>query len=164
MKVKIHFIILLVFVQFFISHGVLGQELKRFDEMISQGVSLHIFADKGEATIRVLVLGTVGSGGVYEISPGLRVDQLLAFAGGLELNDELRVTVQLYREEVRNRTLVYEARMEDFLLKPGEYPQLIGGDIIVVRSKEKVKFGWRDILSIITSLTAVTTLVRILRQ
>ena len=144
---------------------VQAQEFKRFDNINAEGVSYHIFAKQGEATVQILVLGSVASPGVYEIGVGIELDQLLALTGGTTLatstGSETRVTVRLFREGTGRRDLVYEAPLERMLAEPGLYPPLQDGDVLTVETItiERDRFGWRDALSIVTSLTSIVLLI-----
>lgn len=142
-----------------------AQEFKRFDELTAQGVSHYIFAKQGEATVQVLVLGSARPG-IYELGVGVKLDQLLALTGGTPLvtntGTETRVTVRLFRGEGSGqRDLVYEAPFERMLTEPGSYPTLQGGDVLTIETFniQKTRFGWRDALTIATSLTTVIILI-----
>ncbi len=144
---------------------VQAQEFNRFDNMRAEGTSYHIFAKQGEATIQILVLGKMGSSGIYEVGVGIELDQLLALTGGTipaaSTGSETRVTVRLFREGTGRRDLVYEAPLERMLAEPGLYPPLQDGDVLTVETFtiERDRFGWRDALSIVTSLTSIVLLI-----
>ena len=163
MKPNIYSLIIYLCLQIISFSEVVGQELKRFEQIISQGTSLHIFADQGEATIQVLVLG-VSKSGVYEIGPDIRVDQLLFLSGGTEFGKKFRVTVRVYREEVIDRRLIYESPLEDMLLTPSQYPDLVGGDVLVVEVEERSRFDWRDAVRIIATVSSLVSLVRLFQE
>lgn len=163
MKPNIYTFILFPCLLFFSVVEANGQELKRFEQIISQGTSLHIFADQGQATIQVLVLG-VSNAGVYEVGTDVRVDQLLFLSGGTEFGKKYRVTVRLYREEAIDRRLIYESRLEDMLLTPSQYPDLVGGDVLAVEVEEKSRFDWRDAVRIIATVSSLVSLVQLLRD
>ncbi len=146
---------------------VQAQEFNRFDNMRAEGTSYHIFAKRGEATIQILVLGSTGSG-IYEVGVGIELDQLLALTGGTTMatstSSETRVTVRLFREGTGRRDLVYEAPLERMLAEPGLYPPLQDGDVLTVETItiERDRFGWRDALSIVTSLTSIVLLIDVI--
>ncbi|MDX1546413.1 MAG: hypothetical protein R3247_05465 [Rhodothermales bacterium] len=143
---------------------VQAQEFKRLEELVAMGVSHHVFARQGEPTIQVLVLGSVGAPGVYEIGTGVELDQLLALSGGMSFESTegsvTRVTIRLFREGSGQRSLVYEAPMERLLAEPGLYPLLQEGDVLTVEAVTVAggRFGWRDALSILTSALSMAIL------
>lgn len=139
-----------------------GQELKRFDNLISQGASHTIFARQGEATIQILVLGSVAAPGVYEVGVSVEMDQLLALAGGTPLTttdgSESEITIRLFREEASLRELIYEASLEQMLAEPGLYPPLNDGDVFTVETI--VSAGQRlNVLDIVNVLASITSII-----
>lgn len=138
-----------------------GQELRRFDNLISQGAAHTIFARQGEATIQVLVLGSVASPGVYEVGVSVEMDQLLALAGGTPLTTvdggEAEVTVRLFRQEGEQRELVYEALLEQMLAEPGLYPPLNEGDVFTVETVVSggTPVNWLDIVNVAATLVSI---------
>ncbi len=125
------------------------------------GASYHKFALPGEATITVQVLGSSGSGGIYEVGRGTDLGALWALTGASVPQvgtDQKRITkLQLYRaRSTGKRDIIYDASMEEFLSDPGSYPILADGDVFVVESRVKTRFGWRDGLTIVTSAAALT--------
>ena len=163
MKPKISVLIFFLCLLYSSQAEVNGQKLKRFEQIISQGTSLHIFADQGEPTIQVLVLGS-RSPGVYEIGPEVRIDQLLFLSGGSEFGKRVRVTIRVFREEVIDRRLIYESSLEDMLLTPSQYPDLSSGDVVMIEVREKSRFDWRDGVRIVATVTSLVSLVRLLRN
>ena len=99
---------------------VQAQEFKRFDNINAEGVSYHIFAKQGEATVQILVLGSMGSG-IYEVGVGTELDQLLALLGGTTLatstGSETRVTVRLFREGTIFTSLISTALLIERLIE-----------------------------------------------
>ena len=149
---------------FFLVPDVSGQELKRFDNLISEGAAHTIFARQGEATIQVLVLGSVASPGVYEVGVSVEMDQLLALAGGTPLTSggvgRTEVTIRLFREDASQRELVYEASLEEMLAEPGLYPPLNDGDVFTVESivSGANRLNILDLVNVIASLTSIILL------
>ena len=147
-----------------------AQEFKRLEDINSTGTSYNIFAKQGEATLQVLVLGNIGSSGVYEIGAGIELDQLLALSGvALPENTDnqiINVTVRLFREGAGRRELVYEAPLSQMLSEPGLYPALQDGDLLTIdaASKERNRITFLEGLRVIGALAAVVTLVERLTQ
>jgi hypothetical protein len=129
----------------------------------TSGVPYKVFAEAGEATIRVYLVGG-GANGIYEIGADTRLDELLALTPASPGNQ--RVTVRLYRtDEAGQRSLVLERRLEEILqANPDTYPTLQEQDLISVEVRPRQGFGWRDGLRILTSLTSVILLIDRLRR
>ena len=138
---------------FSISLPVQAQDFGRVGKMLSQGTSYHVFAKPGEATVQVLVLGSVGAAGVYEVGVGTELDQLLALTGGTPMarteTSKTSVTVRLFREGGGRRDLVYEVSLERMLAEPDLYPPLQDGDVFTIETITTVRtrFGWRDVFT-----------------
>lgn len=132
-------------------------------DVISQGTAYRVFAQPGESTIEVLVLGDVGSG-VYVIGEGINLSRFLALIGGAggqrtSTDVVVKTTIRLLREEGGQRNVVYEARLEELLRDPAAYPSLTDGDIFTVENEARRRFSLRETLSIVSSLTSITLLI-----
>jgi hypothetical protein len=131
-------------------------------DVISQGTSYYVFAQPGEATIEVLVLGDAASG-VYVVGEGINLSKFLALIGGAggERNSpdvEVNKTIRLLREDGGQRVVVYEAPLEELLRDPAAYPSLRGGDVFTVETEVRRRFVLRDTLTIVSSLASLTLL------
>ncbi len=138
-----------------------GQTTTRFGEYDVLGTSYHKFVLPGEATISILVLGS-GNSGIYDVGRDTDLGRLVALTGIALTPDADRVakvTLRLYRTEGAQRREIYKASLEQFLALPGDYPSLLSGDVLVVETKLKTKFGWRDGFSIITTFAALALAV-----
>jgi len=142
-----------------------AQEFGRINNVIAEGTSYHVFAQPGEATVQVLVLGSVGAPGVYEIGISVDLGQLLALAGGPPLTETTggttsstnETTVRLFRRGTGRRDLVYEAPFELLLTEPDLYPSLQDGDVFTIETitHQKERFGWREVLNLTTTVAAL---------
>lgn len=147
--------------------SVQAQQFDRVGNVKATGTSYYIFAPAGEATVQVLMLGSVGSPGVYEVGEQTNLGQLLALAGGTGLGpltsgQERRVTVRLLREEEGRRSLIYEAPWENMLAEPVQYPVLRDGDVLMVETvlvNQSNKFSVRDGLQVLTALSTIALLI-----
>lgn len=148
-----------------------AQEFGRVGDIETRGTSYYVFARPGDATVQVLVMGL--GGGIYEISNGTRLDELLALVGGasdtnIGQRTERQVrttTVRLYRMQGPQRVLIYEAPLQEMLLEPGTYPTLQDEDLFIVETLDETRFDWRDGLRIVTSAASVLLLIeRIVRR
>jgi hypothetical protein len=131
--------------------------------VIAQGTSYHVFAQPGEATIEVLVLGDAASG-VYVVGAGMNLSRFLAVIGGAGAErttpeTEVTKTIRLLREEGGQRAVVYEAVLEELLRDPGAYPELQDGDVFTVETEVERRFSLRETLSIVSSLSSLTLLI-----
>lgn len=137
-----------------------AQQPTMFGDYEVVGASYRKFVLPGESSIRVLVLGSVGAGGIYEVGRGTDLGRLLALTGGSfvpESSEQLRrLTLRVLRTNGTRRDLVYEASLDDFLVDPGSYPVLQDGDVFLIETRLKNRFQWRDALSIVTGIAALT--------
>lgn len=140
-----------------------GQVPSQFGQYEVVGASYHKFVLPGEASIQVLVLGDAGASGIYELGRHVDMGELLALTsaqlGTVTPGERREVSLRLYRNTGTERSVVYEAKLEDFLAYPGQYPQLQDKDVMVVETIIKQRFGWRDALTIVTGFAAVALAV-----
>lgn len=139
------------------------QQFGGISNKITQGTSYHIFADPGEATVEVLVLGGSGQG-IYIVGAGTRLDQLLALTGGVAIGSaapdtRTRANVRLYRQEAGQRTLVYENSLEDMLAEPGLYPSLQDGDVFAIEVISKRRVRIREAFFIFNAIVSTGLLI-----
>ena len=137
--------------------GVQAQGLGRVEEVNSNVPSYFYFVQPGAATVQVDVLGTVRAPGLYELTEGTDVGQLLALSGGPLLAPRQRassrkVTIRLFRAATNGADPVYEQVLEDALEDPGTYPVLQDGDVLTVEVIERTRITWRDISSIVGTI------------
>ena len=140
-----------------------AQRFERPEDLNTNVTTYYHFAQPGETTIQVFVLGT-GLPGLYQIGEDTDLGSLFILAGGSGLDRQQagvrrRVTVRLFKETMPQRTLAYEATLADLLATPGTYPALEDRDILQVEIIEKRRFSWRDGLVILTSLGTLALIV-----
>jgi len=131
-------------------------------DVISQGTAYYVFAEPGEATMEILVLGDA-SAGVYVVGENINLSKFLALVGGAgqertSPDVEVNKTFRLLREEGGQRAVVYEAPLEELLRNPADYPSLRGGDVFTVETEVRRRFRLRETLSIVSSLASLTLL------
>jgi len=141
-----------------------GQAFGRVEETNSN-VAYFYHARPGEATVQVSVWGTIPRPGIYEVPDTTDLDKLLTMAGGapLEARREDRepptITVRVYRPEDGDRSEIFEAPLDEMLRGTASYPSLRDDDIVVVETvRPKQPFGWRDVLSVASTLGTLTLL------
>lgn len=142
-----------------------GQAFGRVEETKSN-VAYFYHARPGEATVQISVWGTVPQPGIYEIPDTTDLDKLLTMAGGAPLEvqregqEDATITVRVYRPEQEGRSQIFEAPLERMLQGSASYPPLRDNDIVVVETvRPEQPFGWRDVLSVASSLGSLTLLV-----
>ena len=143
----------------------MGQTFGRVGEIEARGTAYHVYARPGDATVQILVMGLAG--GIYEVTDGTRLDELLALVGGAagpEIGVQTptvtrQTTVRLYRGSEGNRSLIYAAPLEQVLLEPHEHPRLLDGDLFLIETVTRNKFSWRDIISVIGGAASLALLV-----
>lgn len=121
--------------------------------METGGTAYYTFARPGQNTIEVLVLGG-GQSGVYEIGENINLGKLMALAGGGGAGGNAKVTVNLFRLQDGKRTRVLKERLSTFATRP-QYPPLQDGDVVRLEVRQRQQFGWRDVLSITTTVTSL---------
>lgn len=148
-----------------------AQTFGRVGDIESRGTSYHVYARPGDATVQVLVMGF--GGGIYEVTDGTRLDELLALVGGAtgpEIGPQDRLirrttTVRLYRGSEGRRSLIYEAPLEQMLLETDQHPRLLDGDLFLIETETRRRFSFRDGVQIIGGLASFALLIdRIARR
>lgn len=134
--------------------GAVGQE--------AQGVSFHRFARPGEATMRVWVVADTRSG-LYEIGESVSLGELLVLSGTgpgiITVRERRNTTVRVFRGDRSTRGMIYEASFEEMLQNPGLYPTLQTEDAVVVETRVRQRFQWRDALSIVSAASTTILLI-----
>ena len=141
------FTVVLVMISLLGASPSLGQQI---GDIQTGGTAFYTFARPGQNTIRVLVIGG-GRSGIYEIGDNLNLAELVALSGGSGATGRTKTTVRLYRSTDDGRQQVFEARQKDFIERSAEHPSLQGGDLIQIETIQRQRFGWRDVLNIVTT-------------
>lgn len=144
-------------------HPLQAQNLSNPTDVTASGTAYRIFAQPGEPTVQVLVLGD-GATGMYVVGADTDLVELLALTGtgatGSGSADVVRdVTVRLMREQGGQRAIVYEQEFEGFLSNPASYPRLQDGDIFTVEVEQRRRLGLREVLEVSSRLASITLLV-----
>jgi hypothetical protein len=143
-----------------------GQAFGRVEETKSN-VAYFYHAKPGEATVQISVWGTVPRPGIYEVPDTTDLDKLLTMAGGAPLEplqedrDPPKITVRVYRPQKADeeKAKIFEAKLDRMLQGQVTYPALRDNDIVVVETVKPDKpFGWRDLLSVTSTLASLTLL------
>lgn len=128
-----------------------AQTVGRVEQTESSSNAYYTFVEVGARTVQVQVLGSVASPGLYELTEGTDVGQVLALSGGPVLTprapvDKREVYVRVFRPGTS--VPIYEADLPATLTDPGAYPAFRDGDVMVVEVVERRGIDWRDIVSI----------------
>jgi protein involved in polysaccharide export with SLBB domain len=141
-----------------------GQAFGRVEETKSN-VAYFYHARPGEATVQVSVWGTVPRPGIYEVPDTTDLDKLLTMAGGAPMEARVEdqeaptITVRVYRPGKNGRNQIFESELVRMLQGNPSYPSLRDDDIVVVETvRPKQPFGWRDVLSVLSTLGTLTLL------
>jgi hypothetical protein len=139
-----------------------AQVLTNPTDVTASGTAYRIFAQPGEPTVQVLVLGQ-GATGMYVVGAETSLVELLALTGtgvnpdgGTDVIQE--ITVRLMREQGGQRVVVYEQEFDSFLSEPASYPTLQDGDIFTVEVKQRRRFNLREALDVTARLASITLL------
>jgi hypothetical protein len=142
-----------------------AQTFGRAGDVESVGTAYRVFTRPGEATVQILVMGL--GGGIYEVGESTRLDELLALIGGaqgVEIGQQSsaftrETTVRLYRLNAGERTLIYEAPIEQMLLEPGQHPALRDGDFFAIEIVNRDRLNWRDGLRLLSSVGTLVLVI-----
>ncbi len=127
----------------------------------------------GERSTQVVVLGTVRAPGLYVVSEGTDLGELLGLAGGpyagpISNEVERTTTIRLFRASAGGtREAIYERTDEAFARDADGFPVLRDGDTVEVTTVERRLRTYRDTLTLIggisTAVIAVIQIVNIFR-
>ncbi len=159
----------------FVAQPTDAQVLRPTDERASattaQGYFTYLLP--GERSTQVVVLGTVRAPGLYVVSEGTDLAELMGLAGGLyagPLSNEVErtTTIRLFRATAGGtREVIYERTDEAFARDATGYPVLLDGDTVEVTTLERRLRTYRDTLTLIggvaTVVIAVIQIVSIFR-
>lgn len=141
------------------------QRFGQVEETESNITSYYYYVQTGAATIEVKVLGTVRSPGLYLLSEGTNLGQLLALSGGPVLDVSQRskprtAIVRLYRPQASGQDLIYEGEFERNVVTESEnYPDLQDGDVMTVEVTERQRLVWRDLFTIANTVALIALAV-----
>ncbi len=135
-----------------------------FDRSRYSAASYYNYAEPGDVTILVNVWGTVRNPGLYEVPQGTAMSTLLSVAGGPAIQprnprQERSIIVSLTRVENGEANVILETTMEDQILAAPEDPVLMEGDVLAVDTVTRVRFNWRDVFPVISSISSVAVAI-----
>ncbi len=148
--------------------GVAGGtvQAQTLDDLRSNSAAYYRFADPTDITIDLKVWGAVSNPGLYEVRQGMRLSTLLSLAGGpqgAERTTRTRriLTIRLWRPQPNGGPYqaIFETQMQDEIVVLNDDPVLLSGDVIVADEVVEQRFGWRDGLTILTSVASLVLII-----
>lgn len=152
---------------------VSAQQLRPTDDRVATAGGYFTYFLPGERTSQVTVLGTVRLPGLYVVSAGTTMGELLALAGGpgdgpRSSEVERTTTIRLFRATTGGtREVIYDRTAEAFARDAEGYPAVLDGDVLEVSTVEKRLRTYRDTLTIVgavsTGVIVVLQVISLLR-
>ncbi|HEX9952530.1 MAG TPA: SLBB domain-containing protein [Rubricoccaceae bacterium] len=142
-----------------------AQTLRPTDERVSTAPGYFTYVLPGERTSQVTVLGTVRAPGLYLVSNGTNLGELIGLAGGTEAGArssevERTVTIRLFRAGASGtREVIYERTDDAFARDADGYPVVLDGDTVEVRTVERRLRTVRDTLTLVGGIATVVIAV-----
>ncbi|MFW5973316.1 MAG: hypothetical protein ACOCTG_04925 [Bacteroidota bacterium] len=128
----------------------------------AQGMSFNRFVRPGEAFLQVWVISDNRSG-LYEVGETVSLGELIVLTGAgpgiTTLRERRRTNIRLYRGEGGTREIIYEASLEEMVQEPERYPRLQEGDVVMMETKVRQRFHWRDALQIVSAASTMILLI-----
>jgi protein involved in polysaccharide export with SLBB domain len=137
-----------------------AQSFGRVQETQSNSDSYYYYVQPGSPTVQVFVLGMAKYAGLYEVTEGTDMKQLLALCGGPNFDrsqflNRQKTTVRLYRPAQGQQQLLYEGMLEDAVADSGGANVLRDGDVLTIEVMERRRFDWRDLLTILNVVVLI---------
>ncbi len=133
----------------------------------NEGMSLKRFVLPGEASIQVWLLSD-NTSSLAEIGESVSLGELIVLSGtgpGMVTSRERRRTnVRVFRSRGDTRDLIYDVSLEELIREPATNPDLQHGDVIMIETKSRQRFQWRDALSIISAASTTILLIDRIRR
>lgn len=127
------------------------------DTKTNTGTYFYYYLTPGTPTIRVQVLGSFRTPGLYEIEDGTDLSRLVALAGGPAPASQIKDTridysLSVVRPTSGGQQIVYEDSFERYVANTRAHPQLLDGDVLVMEMTQRQRFSWRDIASVVSTV------------
>lgn len=145
-------------------------EYQKYNNPIKQ--NYYDWSEKYKTQIEVKLWGAVKNPGVYKVSEGVNLIELLTFAGGLVEKAEIE-DIRIIREGETNTgdssidlvTIDYSELYEEIEKTSIIMPQLKANDIVIVKQKETTFLeDLRNIYPILSVAVSLISLVIVLRR
>lgn len=138
-----------------------AQELREDEGRLATAPGYFTYYLPGERTTQVAVVGTVRAPGLYLVSNGTDLGELVALAGGPAIatrstDIERTITIRLYRATSGGtREVLYEQTAEAFARDASGYPVVLDGDTVEVTTVERRLRTYRDTLAVVGGVASV---------
>lgn len=146
-----------------------GNTLTQLHSIAEQMPNHYSFVRTGEASITVVVIGSVVRPGTYEVREETDLNQLLLYTGGpraIGVRDRRRtpeVRFILSRTfEGEGRRIIFETNFESYTTEFVEFPVMQDFDVVIVETDPVPRAIWREVLTLtsqILSIAASLTLI-----
>lgn len=126
--------------------------------------TVYAYIPPGQPVKEVDVWGAIRQPGRYRIPRDMELLDLLTLAGGPiigtdEEGQSQEAVVRISRaQEDGERVQIYEAQLDEITYDSRNVPDLLEEDIVSVQVRVRARLYWRDVLSVTTSVAALTLL------
>ena len=144
-------------------HPAAAQQLRPTDERVATAGGYFTYFLPGERTSQVSVLGTVPAPGLYIVSVGTNLGEVLALAGGplagtRSTEVERTTTIRLFRATAGGtREAIYDRTFEAFARDAEGYPVVLDGDVIEVTTVDRRLNTFRDTVTLIATVVGAVS-------
>jgi len=117
------------------------------------------YGRSGYEKITIYVWGNADTG-VWRVEKGTDLLEFVSVVSRLQLvsddpSERQVVSLQIYRDQAQDEEPFFERRVETLFSKRGDYPTLQDGDILVLKTRTKSRFTWRDVAQVTGTIAAV---------
>lgn len=147
------------------SVSINAQSITDIERMsISTNMSYYFLARPNDITIKVNITGEVRNPGLYSITKGWRLHELLAGAGGPNLSqrrlqDQRTTRIMISRSTENGRIVIYDETLENMLRSTEEFPIMQSNDWVHVESINNEGFSKRDLITVASVAIGVVNLI-----
>ncbi|MEL6703600.1 MAG: hypothetical protein AAFY55_08980 [Bacteroidota bacterium] len=125
--------------------------------------AVYSYVPPGIPAMEIDVWGAIRQPGRYRVPRTMELLDVLSVAGGpvIGTDEEGRTQeaiVRLSREGTNGRDLLFEAQLADVERGTAVPPPVTENDILSVQVRVRARLYWRDVLSVTTSVAALTLL------
>lgn len=131
----------------------------------NMGTDLAVeYARPGRATMTVYLWGDLGTPGVWRVERDVDLIDLLSAARVSGIGRDAagvasENTLHIYRGPGSDRQQIYEVELEQLLGEGADYPDLSEGDVLVIETKQRQRFGLQEASQLVTTISTLTLLV-----
>lgn len=129
---------------------------------------VHVYGEPGEPRMTVYVWGQARSG-VWRVAEGTDLIEFMSIASqtDMTLRDPDRRSetfIRIYRdgEAAGGNEAFFSAKVEDLFSRQQSYPALEDGDIVMVDTRVRRRFTWRDLSQIVGTISSGISLYLLL--